>query len=407
MNKMVPLAALLLSSASAWAQTNFRPGYVLPLSGDTLRGEVDFRGERRNAALCRFRPAAGDASVEYKPEQLRGYGFSGGRDYQSQPLPTGAYSPVFVQVLVAGKASVYRFTTEDDEELYYAQASAAPTLQPLIQRDTTITEVNPQTRSETKTRTRLYPFRNVLWTLMADCPAVQTTLTHAELTESYLVKTFSAYNACAGGTQYVAKKRPTQVRFSVFAGGYQADVNFQADVEKTLHSAMRPTYGIGMQIQPGSFNYHLSLVAQAQYVTQEYSAYYSGNGTLGPGYERSVKVSLASVRVPLLLRYSFTKGIIRPYIQAGGIFALNTRREGERTDSYPRFSSDVTVMPVDLRSYGIGGMVGLGISVPTGQVGSINLEARVDKFDNTSEVSGLLSGAQGFSLLAGYTFGKP
>ncbi|SNR41194.1 porin family protein [Hymenobacter mucosus] len=400
------IGALLLMSVPALPQTNFKPGYVLPLSGDTLRGQVDSRGERRNATVCRFRPSSDAAVTEYTPAQLRGYGFTSGREYQSQTLPTAGKTQVFVQALVVGKTSLYRYADQDDTEFYYAQAAPGTALLPLVQSDTTVVEYNQQTHAETKTRTRVYPFRNVLWTIMADCPAVQTTLTRTELAESQLVKVFSAYNVCKGGEQRVTQRPKTRLRFAVLGGGYQADVDFNGNIEKELHSSMRPSYGIGIQLHPGSFNQHLSIVAQAIYVEQEYSAAYTGTGSLGSGYERTLQVNLSSVRVPLLLRYSLTRGPVRPYIQGGGVFAVHTKHEGQETDYYPRFSSQVTTTPLDLRAYGTGLTVGLGVLISTGQAGDINLEARLDSFDSTSQSSGLLSGARGLSLLAGYTFGK-
>ena len=79
MIKRLLLAGALLSSAATLthAQAIFRAGYVLPLNADTLKGEVDARGDQRNARLARFRPAGGTVT-EYTPGQLRAYGIRGG-----------------------------------------------------------------------------------------------------------------------------------------------------------------------------------------------------------------------------------------------------------------------------------------------------------------------------------------
>ncbi|GAB3235595.1 hypothetical protein GCM10027346_25460 [Hymenobacter seoulensis] len=406
MRKQLLFLPLLLGVVSAYAQTNFRPGYVLPLSGDTLRGEVDSRSERRNSIMCRFRPAAGAEVTEYKPEQLRAYGFTQARKYQTRLLPTAARSAAFVQVLVDGPLSLYHFTNEDDKELYYAQKGIENALLPLVQRDTTILQYNQQTRSQTKVQNRVYLFRNTLWSVMADCPKVQSTLTRTELTESQLMKVVSAYNECVGGQQSIAPTAKSKMNLQVFGGGFQAKVNYNFDGERELSSSMRPTFGAGVQVHPSRFNYHLSLVGQALYVQQKYATAYTGNGTLGPGYKRTASIEFSSVRIPLLMRYSLTKSVIRPYIQAGPVFALNMGRDAYRTDHLERFSAEPTVTPIDLRSYGIGGTIGVGVAIPAGAAGYFNLEARADRFDNTSEETGVISGSTGLSLLAGFTFGK-
>ncbi|WP_185816887.1 porin family protein [Hymenobacter metallilatus] len=407
MKKCLFLLSSLAVSSVAIAQTNFQPGYVVPLSGDTLRGEVDSRGELRGATLCRFRASAQADATEYKPGEIRGYGFDAGNSYRTAMLPNAARTPAFLQVLADGKLTLLRYTNENENKQYYAQTASAPLLQPLIQRDTIVLQINPQTQAENRVSTRVYPFRNVLWQLMADCPTVQTSLTRLELQEARLVKTVTAYNTCVGGPQYVIRKQTNKVRVGVFAGVYRANVTYKDDKQYfDLTSDALPSFGLALHLKPASFNPHLSLLAELWFTRQKYSTTYDGVGPLGPGYERTLKVDIASIGVPLLLRYSLTKGIVRPYVQAGFVFKQNIKNEAEKSDYLPRFSSDRTTTAIDLKSYNIGGLFGVGVTIPTGSKGSINLEGRLDKLDSTSSAAGIISNSRGLSLLAGYTFGQ-
>ncbi|WP_167851958.1 hypothetical protein [Hymenobacter elongatus] len=110
----VPLVAL---SSVAFAQSDFRPGYVVPTTGDTLRGEVDYRGEQRQAILCRFRAAANGAEVAYTPAQLRGYGLAQGQHYHSQLLPGAVPQYVFLEVLALGTLALYHHADENGKLL--------------------------------------------------------------------------------------------------------------------------------------------------------------------------------------------------------------------------------------------------------------------------------------------------
>ncbi|WP_148103411.1 porin family protein [Hymenobacter rigui] len=407
MKKILLLLPLLAVTASAAAQTNFQPGYVLPLSGDTLRGEVDSRGELRGATLCRFRASAQAGATEYRPTEIRGYGLDAGGTYRASVLPVAAHTPVFMQVLADGKLTLLRYTNENESKQYYAQTASAPLLQPLVQRDTIVLQINPQTQAENKVSTRVYPFRNVLWQIMADCPTVQTSLTRLELQESRLVKTVTAYNTCVGGPQNVIRKQTNKVRVSAFVGGYRANVTYKDDRQYfDLTSDVLPSFGVALNLKPASFNPHLSLLAELWFTQQKYTTTYDGVGPLGPGYERTLKVDIASVGLPLLLRYSLTKGIVRPYVQAGFVAKQNIKNKAEKSDYLPRFSSNRTITAIDLKSYNIGGLFGVGVTIPTGSKGSINLEGRLDKLDSTSSAAGIISNSRGLSVLAGYTFGQ-
>jgi hypothetical protein len=68
------VGSIMVAAVSAQAQANFLPGYVVPLAGDTLRGEVDFRDSRANAQRVRFRANKEATVILYAPIELRAYG---------------------------------------------------------------------------------------------------------------------------------------------------------------------------------------------------------------------------------------------------------------------------------------------------------------------------------------------
>ncbi|QNH63201.1 outer membrane beta-barrel protein [Hymenobacter sediminicola] len=404
------LPALCLVAPAALAQSNFKPGYILQPSGDTLRGEVDYRSEQRNRKLCRFRPASTTTVTEYQPEQLQGYGFSGGRNYQSRQLPGATAEKAFLQVLALGNASLYLTVQADDREAYYAGRQNTGPLQLLVQRDTTIMAYNQSVGRETKTMQRLYPFRSKLAALMSDCPKVQASIVNMELREQKLLQLFSDYNTCAGGSvQYSVPETRTKVGVSVLGGSYQSTLTQRYDETETeLKAARSSIFGVGLVVQPGFFHHKLSAVVQALYVKQEYEKTYQGlvsGGLLGGQMaQRHTVVNITSIRLPLLVRYTFLQGGVRPYLQAGLVGTLQTQTDARVETEVPRFGTDTR--EIEMRTTGFGGLLGAGISIPTGNVGSLQLEARAEWFDGSSQATKILSGARGLGLLAGYTFGK-
>ncbi|GAA3946779.1 outer membrane beta-barrel protein [Hymenobacter algoricola] len=404
--KQALLLFFFLVTISAQAQSDFRAGYVLPLSGDTLRGQVDYRGNTRNSRVCQFRSAASAPTTEYTPEQLRGYGISGGQQFLTTELPGKVPAKVFMQILVQGGLSIFHYTDADDKVFFFAR-KGAEALQPLVQRDTTISEYNKATRLETATRQRQYLYRNVLWSRMADCPAVQTTLPKVALVESQLIKVGLAYNKCVGSSQYAAAKPVTHYRYALLGGVYQSTVlsTDQAENEQVA-SSTRPTYGIGVEISPSSFSPRMTLLVQLLYLDQQYDKTYLAASTGGSSVmqiKRTVHIETTTFRVPLLARYAFGNRSIRPYLQAGAVPVFNVKRKAYRSDASALGPS---CQDVPLRSYGFGVTAGAGVAFALGAHHGALIEVRADQLDNTSKSGRALVGMRGVTLLAGYTFGK-
>jgi hypothetical protein len=58
------LFMLLLSPLFSLAQTNYKPGYVVTLKGDTLHGFIDYRGWEANPTAIFFKTAIGDSNPQ-------------------------------------------------------------------------------------------------------------------------------------------------------------------------------------------------------------------------------------------------------------------------------------------------------------------------------------------------------
>jgi len=107
MKKVIFFIVLLACSNLLSAQDDFRPGYIISLSGDTTYGEIDSRGDIKLATYCIFRNGMNSESVVFKPEDISGYGITEGKVYISQSLP--GKGPRFLEYLVNGKLSLYYY----------------------------------------------------------------------------------------------------------------------------------------------------------------------------------------------------------------------------------------------------------------------------------------------------------
>jgi hypothetical protein len=396
-----------VATGVAEAQKNFRPGYILLLSGDTLRGEVDARGGHRMAFLCTFRPTASAPQVQYAPEALKGYGLNGGARYESCLLPSTANTPLllFLQVLAQGSAMLYTYNDAASHTRYFFRKGSSGAVTELVQ---TIQNVR---NASGMVEERAYPFRQVLSQAFADCFAVQPLLPKAELTDSKLVAIFDRYNTCSQSSPAIRPSlvRKATVHFGLLAGVQQASATLDDIGEVPLTSDLRSVAGVGLLFHPATFNSKLAFRLEALYQAQLLKGNYLRTNVGGASLisNREADIMLKTLRVPLMLRYNLLLGRVQPYLQAGAVVAVLLDRQRARIIETSRALSGVgtttNVRQIEMRSLGIGPVGALGVLVPL-EKHSVQLEARYDRLDSASEVVTLLSGSQTISFLLGYNF---
>lgn len=102
----------------AVAQSDFRPGYIIKSSGDTLWGQIDYRGDYLMGIRCRFIPKGETAYVDYSPADLKGYRFNDGKFFISKEVDGNTH---FLEFLVKGKVNFYYLRTNSSSDNYYVE----------------------------------------------------------------------------------------------------------------------------------------------------------------------------------------------------------------------------------------------------------------------------------------------
>jgi hypothetical protein len=101
--KRLILLGLLISTKLLNAQTDFRPGYIIKNSGDTIYGKIDYRGDLLMSSVCKFKNSD-NSNTEYFPNELIGYRFVDGKFYISKEVNN---KRVFLEYLIKGKVNIY------------------------------------------------------------------------------------------------------------------------------------------------------------------------------------------------------------------------------------------------------------------------------------------------------------
>src|SRR3978361_563738 len=71
----------------SFAQSNYKPGYVITLKGDTIRGVIDYREWSSNPVSIDFKTSVTDKARKYDGKEIRYFNIGGLESYQRYSGP--------------------------------------------------------------------------------------------------------------------------------------------------------------------------------------------------------------------------------------------------------------------------------------------------------------------------------
>lgn len=418
--QVLAAAALLTASApAARAQANFQPGYVVPLAGDTLRGQVQELGELRSALTCRFRPGPAAAATDYAPTALRAYGFTGGERYEVRLVPPAdstqaAPTSRFVEVLVGGPAQLYLCRDRPGRTRYFAAVGpGGARLRELVERRVK-TFSNGFEAYETRSL-----FRDTLAAALRACPAVQVQLPRLPFQQAALARVIASYNACMGGpaAALVPVRRQRGPMLSLLGGYQQGTLSLNGNntffnVAPPLRQSS-PVGGLGLSLTMPYTRRAVTLQFEAQYAHEVYTGSYSGpvpTAALPTPQLNSYRFDLSYLHAPVLLRYTLLRSkVLRPFIEAGLVYShllqsTNTFSAQQGTlapVAFPFFQGEY------VRNNQFGFVAGVGVSVPVVAERRLALLARFATNNGPSYYTEIGAPITYFSALLSLDLTKP
>lgn len=401
-------AAGVLTPDSAQAQSGPQKGYIVPLSGDTLRGTVVVGRAQRNAQMCEFQAAGQPTAKQYQPTELRGYGTEM-LAYESQIVPRVADSvgvatmPVFLEVLTRGPLTLYGLSSASKER-YFLGGYRPGKLVELLQRQTQM----QQNGKQYLVKQPLY--QDTLARAFQSCPDQAKRVTQYIFQAQQLEKAVRNYNACAAPQQIVKQSaRRGSFGFGVVVGtGVSDKLILGADDGSSIYNYSYGgksyfTGGLEVVLTPGykgaPFTIHSGLFYERN---RSFSA-----ALLNPQFgTETVTLKVNYILFPIMLRYSFGHGLLRPYIEAGasvrftaGVDEDNvdfvSTRSGMNSSKYPFLGS------YRESNYGFG--AGAGVELYNSNKHRLSLGARAEQTGGPVVQGSTLNTVK---ILLGYTFSK-
>lgn len=111
------MLALLSFGTTLYSQNDFRSGFILTLSGDTLYGKINYKGDVLMGTRCKFKVSDETPEVHYSPYDIKGYRFENGKYYISKEIN---YERFFLEFLIHGKVNIY-YLRDDIGDRYFIE----------------------------------------------------------------------------------------------------------------------------------------------------------------------------------------------------------------------------------------------------------------------------------------------
>jgi hypothetical protein len=165
------------------AQTDFRPGYVFTNSGDTLFGQIDYRGDLLMGSICKFKNPD-NKIVEYSPNDIAGYRFINSKYFVSKSVKTGNETKqVFLEYLIIGLVDIYYY--KDDGEHYLVDIN-----HDICELKTIKTEEKIENQTYIKEKREYVGYLKILFN---KSPSISKKVENLSLSQISLIKIANAY----------------------------------------------------------------------------------------------------------------------------------------------------------------------------------------------------------------------
>jgi hypothetical protein len=212
--KRILILGLLISTGVLNAQKDFRAGYIIKNSGDTLYGEIDYRGDLLMSNKCKFKQ---DNNItEFIPTDILGFRFTDSKYYISKEVDG---KMVFLEYLVKGKVDIYYMRDKIGDHYY------------LDKEDSALTEL-PYNEEIRYRDGKKYIYKStkhigLLNVYLQDAPGLQSEINNIKKPEHQnMVKLAEDYhNVVCNGEKCIIyeKKQPLiKVNYEILAGVYKA-----------------------------------------------------------------------------------------------------------------------------------------------------------------------------------------
>lgn len=309
------LLILILLSQSVYSQIDFRKGYIIENSGDTVRGFINYREGSLSYRLCQFRKDDNTASEEYSPDNIKGYGFFDDKVYESMKIQTDNQvkedNRIFYEVITKGLVSLFKC----DENFYIMKGDS--TFYRLNNENKIIDKGDYSIASNTP---RYLGFLNIV---MFDCPAIMERIPGVDYNEKSLTRIVEDYNRQMNviPVSFKSHKKWSSNSFRISTGVSFTKLKFHNDMGSyfltaPVKMATSSFIDLAYEFSSPRVSERLSFRTEMILTSDRFTSYYY-EPTVSGSNRYYTTIKMAQLMVPLSVSYYFNINNFKPYVNTG------------------------------------------------------------------------------------------
>ncbi|GAO30048.1 hypothetical protein [Geofilum rubicundum] len=304
------------------AQTDFRPGFIITHSMDTIHGLLDYRGEIRNMRICTFKNSPEEPSKEFLPGDIYGYRFNAGKYYVSKEVDTEALKEtVFVEFLLKGISNLYYYNSLN-YRAYFLESEDSGLLE--LRKNEIEIEKNGKIFTGEDNR-----YLGILSYAFSDCPEIRKDVFQTGLTHKSLIDITHKYHdyKCSDEVCVIYEKKLPVLRIEwkptigyaingiAFNNSEYEQIN--SDIEQVdFRMSSSPLAGLGINFIVPRWNEKLTFLVNVSF-NKDY--FYGTQFQRHPGYAINsyYHINNDNLLSSFSLKYTYPKYKFRPEVFAG------------------------------------------------------------------------------------------
>jgi hypothetical protein len=313
MRKFLLTAAFISLSHLIFAQTDFRPGYVVTHDADTLHGLVDYNEGPNAYRVCTFKQSKDDQSTSYKPNEISSYGFADDKLFTARQItmPDKTSEHVFLEVILKGLVSLYKFNS-----IFWIDKGGKQLSYLTNESELTTIEGQRFARSSNQHIATLNMF-------LFDCIELRSRIERIHLHERQLSKLVQDYNTCQGVpvVNYKIKKPWKKFTLGLTSGGNISQIEFEPNafnehLAGSFVVSKSALLGFSLGISSPKLSERISFHADAFFTRSKYHNFRLVEESTSTRRNYTT-IEVEQLKLPLGFRYTFPDRKFRPYVNAG------------------------------------------------------------------------------------------
>lgn len=417
-NLLMILILTFMGGELLLAKSDWKQGYLIYQNGDTIYGEIKYDEGKKSSSKCTFRKDKTSDNQTLTTEVISGYRFVEGKFFVSRDIKElNLESPIFLEYLIEGKVSLYRYntgTTNDDR--YFAEKEGA------YYELKNTTEIR-----QTKDNPNGYYFNKkeyvgTLNVLFQDAN-MSNEISKSGYRPNSLIKLTKTYHETVCTDQqciiFERTTKPMYVKYGLLVGvsnnqfdfgktlltDYQLGYNFGCRFEfkniLDLYEKFSVTIDLNLQ-KYNTYTIDASPEIEANYGKLDYygkTYYVYQNGRNPAEQPMAVDMDILALKIPIILNHTFTTSAFQPYIGGGlfNVFTLSQNDNLQINNFYQNYGQSIP-------TYQIGLIGKLGFSIVLQNQKSIFIEGVMEYSRSPRVGEPFVMTNKSFNLTCGFLF---